>query len=286
MAPLVAILSACALLMAWYDAQLTGHWWRLPHVEYQEQYTATPQFLWLSPGSAPDSNEPFRRMLSRYEITQYAALHTWAGYLADLSRRSRTFFAFYLGAPGLALLGLGLVPALRRRKVRRALLWLVPVTTGLLSSTWFLSHYAAPGAPLLALLLTQCTRELHSVRVAGVRVGRLALPALGLAVGAGLFSLSHLLTPQGGWSAQRARVLTELEHRGGKHLVMVEYSATHPYAQEWVYNGADLDSEPVLWARALGADKDYRLVRSCSDRQAWVLDADRPEPVLERYHSP
>ena len=43
---------------------------------------------------------------------------------------------------------------------------------------------------------------------------------------------------------------------------------------EWVYNGADIDAQEVVWARALGPKRNRELLEYFSDRHAWRF---RPE---------
>src|SRR5205085_6608015 len=58
----------------------------------------------------------------------------------------------------------------------------------------------------------------------------------------------------------RARVLRDLEHRQGKHLVLVSYSPAHDVDDEFVYNRADIDNSKVVWAREMGAADDAELL--------------------------
>ena len=58
---------------------------------------------------------------------------------------------------------------------------------------------------------------------------------------------------------------------GGSHLVFVSYIGDWNYSHESVYNGASLDSAPVLFAHDLGSAKDWELVEQYRGRTAWML---------------
>ncbi len=44
---------------------------------------------------------------------------------------------------------------------------------------------------------------------------------------------------------------------------------------EWVYNPADMDAAPVLFARDMGEEADQALFRYFHDRRIWRLTVDR-----------
>ena len=59
-------------------------------------------------------------------------------------------------------------------------------------------------------------------------------------------------TINGGDPDGRIAIARELAALEGKQLVFVRYGPRHVF-NEWVYNGADIDSQRVVWARDLGA---------------------------------
>jgi hypothetical protein len=80
---------------------------------------------------------------------------------------------------------------------------------------------------------------------------------------------------------ERARVQRELMVRDGMQVLFVQYSPDHDTAQEWVYNGADIDGSKLIWARDLGPEQDRQLIDYYRGRHFWILNADshHPEPV-------
>jgi hypothetical protein len=75
----------------------------------------------------------------------------------------------------------------------------------------------------------------------------------------------------------------QLDTMGGKHLVLVRYSREHHPGNEWVYNGADIDASPVVWARELDRESNARLIEYFGDRHIWLVEPDAPTPRLVPY---
>ena len=70
----------------------------------------------------------------------------------------------------------------------------------------------------------------------------------------------------------RQEIKDMLVRRGGKHLVIVKYPPNHDCRWEWVYNDADIDGSPVVWARDMGAQRNAYLLGYYKDRQAWLAE--------------
>lgn len=67
---------------------------------------------------------------------------------------------------------------------------------------------------------------------------------------------------------------------------MIErYGPRHSPDREWVYNAADIDNAPVVWAREMDPASDDRLLRYFDDRRMCLLriDNDADPPSLARY---
>jgi hypothetical protein len=71
---------------------------------------------------------------------------------------------------------------------------------------------------------------------------------------------------------QRARIQSDLQARGGKHLVIVAYPFRDAPSQEWVYNDADIDHSNVVWARDMGYLRNHDLLEHYPDRQVWYVN--------------
>ena len=143
------------------------------------------------------------------------------------------------------------------RDRRMGLAWVtfgfVAVATYLI--VWSNSHYAAPVTCLLILLYLQSLRHLRLMRWKRWRWGAIFART----------SVLLLLVDTAGavmrkdcdtfyWTCQgdvsRLTIQRKLEALPGKHLVIVLYTDNHNIHDDWVYNGAEIDSAKVLWARA------------------------------------
>jgi hypothetical protein len=57
---------------------------------------------------------------------------------------------------------------------------------------------------------------------------------------------------------------------------MVRYGPKQSVHDDWVHNGADLESAPVLWARDMGPQKNRKLFAHYPDRKIWLLESELP----------
>jgi hypothetical protein len=80
-----------------------------------------------------------------------------------------------------------------------------------------------------------------------------------------------------GWQHRRVEISHSLSRTGTKHLVMVRYSPRHHMGGGWIYNAADIDAAPVVWAADMDPASNARLFDYFRDRQIWLLEPDRPE---------
>ena len=89
-------------------------------------------------------------------------------------------------------------------------------------------------------------------------------------------------TINGGDPDGRIAIDRELARLPGKQLVFVRYGPRHVFT-EWVYNGADIDGQRVVWARDLGSAENETLRRYYPDRTAWLFEADATPLKLAPY---
>jgi hypothetical protein len=80
----------------------------------------------------------------------------------------------------------------------------------------------------------------------------------------------------------RIAVNRQLAQAPGKQLVFVRYWPKHEVT-EWVYNGADIDRQTVIFARDLGAMENQTLRGYYPDRTVWLLEPDARPPKLSPY---
>jgi hypothetical protein len=64
-------------------------------------------------------------------------------------------------------------------------------------------------------------------------------------------------------------------------VVVVRYDKGHEPDAEWVYNRADIDTLPVVWARAM--QDNGPLLEYFRSRRIWLREADRRLTRLQPY---
>jgi hypothetical protein len=174
------------------------------------------------------------------------------------------------------------------RKTRQLLVIAAIFPLALAGQVWHMAHYAAPATGLVILLVIQGMRALY------LRPwGRYLVWCLPVACAAML--LIQVLSKttdemaQGSWrwpapgGVARAGILRTVNSAGGRHLLFVRYSPSHDVGNEWVYNDADIDASPVVWARELDPESNAKLMRHFGDRTVWLVEPDQPNPRLQTY---
>jgi len=275
LAPTAAAVALALAFLGYYDHRVTGHALRPPYVEHSEQYLMVPLFSFGSPVEPPAWRHAVLAELHHdFDLSWYAKQRTAGERLAHAVWKAQPSYQFYLGPPGLlALLGLALVRWDRWLGLALASCALVLFATLFVSTFGGRPHYLAPVAGLIVLLLGEGLRRWSQVRPTGLAIGWVvvavvvAMVTLRLAV-----RLERHAQPDAFWSRQRASLVRDLERRPGRDLVLVRYGPGHNVHEEWVYNGADLASQEVLFARSMDAAADHALLDAYPGRQVWCLD--------------
>jgi hypothetical protein len=288
-APLAFVIILTAAFMGYYNWRLTGNPLLLPHVLNTRTYHTTGLFLWDH--KKPEMhyrNAQFEEFYNDWERENYD--NTWADAwrvtVEKLGRFAVTYF--WMGQ----LLALPAIPFLLRDRRRRLLIvTFVLVTLGVLVVIWSNAHYAAPITCVIFALGVQSIRHLRVMRFGHRRLG-LALSraiVLLLALDTSIFIGFRTCSPLP-WTCQgdpsRAAIEQKLQQTPGKHLIMVRYEKdNHNIHDEWVYNGAEIDSAKVLWARELDALQNAKLLAYFKDRKIWLVTPDSDNTYLEPYTS-
>jgi hypothetical protein len=287
--PLLAVLIATAGWMGYYNWRLTGNVLLMPHVLNTRTYHSTAVFLWQHPKPEKRySNQQFEDFYNGWEREDYR--NTWA----DVRRVSwekiqRCGYAYFW--PGLLLVLPGLPFALRDRKMRLPWITLAVGIVAVFVVIWSNAHYAAPFTPALYLFIVQTMRHVRAMRIAGRPVGMaLVRAAVILLILDNIANVRiHRCDPLP-WTCEgdvsRFAILDKLEHEPGKHLIVVRYEVDHNVHDEWVYNGAEIDSAKVLWARELNANQNAKLFAYFKDRKVWLVIPDVDNTYLESYTPP
>jgi len=287
--PAACILSLVASWMLYYNWRVTGEPFTMPYQLHERQYGGASLFLFLPPKPIPvyrhkaieDIQVDFA--LNEYErqrTPQGLALGVYRRFTSDLTNKyivNGNSLASMLIFCAVAFLLIGE----RNRWIRFAILTLLVFTCGLLTATYTWAHYSAPAACLLLLLFLQALRRLGTWGSPGRRGGRTiarAFVILAIAFFASLTWLTVSSWTKSSFAYRRAEILAELKQSDEKDLVIVRYSPNHNYHQEWVYNEADIDGAPVVWAREMDENRMARLIDYFRDRRIWLLEADKESP--------
>lgn len=285
----VLILLAGFSAMGLYNDRVTGSPFRLPYLVHKEQYMAGPLFKFQAGPPLPEyRHEVFRQFHTGWELQhtpEYVKFLRLARAAFRLSMPAMDGEKFPVPFPPIGLSIVFLVPiagaflaARQDRWIRIALLMLFVFMIALVLPNWVYPHYAAPAAPLLAIVLTAGLRRAVQWRIAFsvFLVGWIA----SFAIAAWVLKVGQ--KGAGSWlpAAHRARMQQELQGTGQKHLVVVRRSPRATLHFEYVANGADIDAAPVVWAHEMNDNR--QLVNYYKDRTIWLLDTSVEPPRLIR----
>ena len=282
----LSVLTAASAFMGYYNWRLTGNALLMPHALRTRTYHSSVLFLWEE--SRPPlryNNRQFEDFYNGWERENYR--HKWGDVsrvsLEKIKRGGHTFFWW-----GVVLLAPGVPFVLRDKKMRLLLATIFIGALGIFAVIWSFAHYAAPFTCVIVALLVQSIRHLRTITVANWPLGRWLSRAtiLLLFIETAFYVSLHQCDPLA-WTCQgdpsRAAIQNRLSHEPGKHLIVVRYEPDHNIHDEWVYNGADINTAKVLWARELDELHNAKLLAYFKDRTAWLVEPDRDNTELVPY---
>src|SRR6266852_60818 len=285
-APLAVVLTLTVGFIGYYNWRLTGHAFLFPHTLNTRTYRTTGLFLWDHPKEPLEyHNQPFKDFYNSWEREDYQ--NTWRDVrkvsVEKLTRSGNTYFWW-----GALLLLPGLPFVFFDRKMRLPILIFLMGAAAFLVLIWSMPHYAASLTCVIFLLLVQAIRHLRTIRFRGRPLGLALSWAIFflLTADVGLSVKNHVCDPLE-WTCQgdpsRAAIAKTLSNTPGKHLVVVRYEEDHNLHDEWVYNGAEIDTAKVLWARELNPAQNAKLFAYFKDRQIWLVTPDTDNTELIPY---
>ena len=283
--PALVVAGLVAALMLRYNHAVTGRATRFPYLAYLDEYGRGPDFLWQKPREGVPSTDALVRRYQEWELATADSLHSPTGFVSRNVDRLKSTFGFFLQVSLLAPL-FALPIVLREPWVRLAGGTLAFVLAGMMFSSWYQVHYAAPAAGIFMILYLACLAWCQRLRLGRFDVGKYVIAAiLSVWITSQLAKLGVPIvrvlttgaTPEWShWARRRADLERLLRSRGGKDLVIVRYGPGHNIHHEWVRNAADIDGSPVVWAHDLGLAKNVRLLEYFRDRNAWLLEVNDP----------
>jgi hypothetical protein len=277
-----ALIPAAALTLA-HNWRVTGDAFKLPYVLSREQYGVPTTFYFQPPPPEPASFT-HKVLKDKYESqNKVHALGQSRGFLWTVVYKGIRFWLFFLGVAGV-------VPLLYAGwAARNSAFWMmaaicVCVLAGELLYPFYFAHYSSVIAAAVLMLQTRGFQAFWEKRRYVLFFASLALLPVEITLRTTrLFPDSplSLRKPLG-----RHEVAETLKQAGGKHVIFVRYAPGHDPIREWVYNGADIDSASVIWARELDPVSDSQFRAYYRDRSFWVVEADVSPPKLTPLSKP
>ena len=168
----------------------------------------------------------------------------------------------------------------RSRRTRFALILTAIIGAASLIEVWWYPHYAAPFLAALLILVAQSMRYLSQWKYHGRGVGRFLVNAMPVAVFVVMIAseaeaiVTHGTTDQKQAAnvqiAQKESIEKELlKKKSGQHVIFVRYAGLPSPHEEWVYNPANIETAPVIWALDLGPTENEKLRRYYAGRSFW-----------------
>ena len=285
MAPAVCVLAIGAAATGYYNQSITGKPWITPQWLAYRTYAASPMFVFQKPRPEPVYPHAALRDFYAGPLARAGAPPMWL--------RLGLAYWFFLG-PLLAVpFVLGSAAWFSRK--RAVLMAALVAVIGAIALENFATqpHYYAPATCAIYAALVASLRRLRHwrwrVRPVGLLLARMT-PALcaimiGVRLAAAPLDLALPLWPYTWADApagnlHRARMQYVLAGSSEPVLVLVRYHARPGPRNQWVYNEADIDHAPVVWAHDLEG-RNQRLLDYFHGRRVVLIDPDLdPERAL------
>lgn len=290
-APGILLLFVIGGGMGYYFWRVTGNPLRMPYTINQQQYSAAGYFVWQSPKPVPAYHH---KIISDFylkaELPHFVGARSVPGFIRETALKLFIIWAFYIG-PALTIPLFSSPWALHDRRMQWILITAATSFAGCSLFPFFYAHYFAPAAGcLLAIILQSARHQRHwfwDGRPTGLFLARAAIAICFLMVPVQVEML-YAQKSSGRQRPEMARekVLRQLTSLPGEQLAIVKYGPDHALlAPDWVDNGADIDTQKVVWARDMGSEQNEELLRYYSGRTAWLVEPDETPPRVTRYAS-
>src|SRR5215475_3545066 len=276
--PVVVTAVLGASWLAYYDYRVTGHPLRLPYREYYEQYEIVPPFSIVPISTTPRTFRHFDGE-SRSRET-YEQSRSWQLFV-DRPLDWLTLLQYYYGNLIWLLPLAAFAPLLWHSKRTRLPAVLIGIEgAASLIEVWWYPHYAAPFLAVLLILAAQSLRYLRQWKYQGREVGRLLVNAMPVAVvllmvtseaaAIARHQTRDQIESKNAQIARKESIERELlKKQPGQHVIFVSYAGLPSPHDEWVYNPANIDAAPVIWALDLGETENEKLRRYYAGRSFW-----------------
>ncbi len=302
--PALAVFAVSAGAMAYYDYRVTGNPFTLPYQVQDGQYAVASMFTMMPLRPQPVYRHTVMRdFWAGWNVGQWKDAREHP--LLNFTLKNLILLDFFIGYWPLALLLL-LWPTPLTTLEHKAALFLCGVSLVMLTLLIaVLPHYGAAFAGVFYLRFLHTLSQLSSWTWNRKPVGMLMTGAILLMIGCGfIHSAAEVITHHRGapsfpagrdqmsaalwerslqFGGAREKVIRTLQQTPGQHLVMVRYAPNHELQEEWVYNAANIDASPIVWAREMTPAQDVALLHYFNGRTTWLLEPDQSPPKLKSY---
>jgi len=276
--PIALIGVAGASWFAYDNYRVTGHPLRLPYREYYEQYEIVPPFSFMPISTAPRTLRHFdleSRNRETYDRARSLRL------LVDRPLDWLALLRHYYGNLIWLLPVAAFAPLLwHSRRMRFLAILMVVIGAASVIEVWWYPHYAAPFAAALLILAAQSMRYLRQWTHNGRDLGHFLVRAMAVSV---LIAMVASEARAIATHRTRGQVQTKNANKGsaeqallasrpGRHVIFVRYREADTAHDEWIYNPADIDAAPVIWARDMGPIENKRLIHYYAGRSFWQFE--------------
>jgi hypothetical protein len=266
---------AGGMWIAYYNWRVTGSALKLPYSVYEWQYAACPPVIWWPrSGAVPEYRSAVMGdYYLNWELPQYEQQRTLWGFVHVMGEKLSSFASAYFWSIAL------IIPAGAALfcRDRRALIIATVFTLIVFGNLWFFPHYCAPAVIVYLLVVVNGMKRLE-----GLRHGRwIVRGVVGLHVLAAAVWIATMDRSES-WNHRRAEIIEAAQREGRRLLVIVRPGAGYYPHNEWVYNDADIDGSPVVWARDRG-DDNRRLLEYFAGREVWLMEIDAQSMRISDY---
>lgn len=280
--PAVITLIPCFAFMGYYNWRVTGDALTMPYTLHAKQYMRAPLLWGQSPATGKTySNPTFQRFYDSGEWNEYSRQVPARGRLSAVVEKWETLANYITVTPLICMALLAALILPRPHKTPSPMMpliicWMLPAAQ-MCITPWLRVTYFAPLVCLLITLAIIGLRTMSRLRVGDFPLGRwlVRVSIIGQLIAAitwmpHLNQRAHYLG-----AVQREKLLEDLSSLPRQHLIMVKYGPNHDPLFDYVFNGADIDSAKVVFARSIDPETDAKLIAYFRDREVWDIYVDR-----------
>ena len=277
----LALLLAGTVCTAYYCHRVTGRF-TFPWVAHWQQWGMAPPFLFGKPNYSVHYQFPEQLSYNRDgDMLPYTNYKGASDLFPEVMAKNICEWIFFI-FPALSLPLIGWISTLRARKSRVLIYTLGFACVGYFAETALQAHYFAVATGILYLVLLNglrwmCVRGRRNVVWLKLMRGTLAAVAI-------MFAVRLIVVPTDGipswgtWMVQDGQtpawqdIHQIMDSKLGKQLVIIRYRPDHLWWNGWVYNGYDIPTQHIIWARdSEPGESNLPLLCEFRDRRVWLL---------------